>query len=292
MNPLASVLMTSFNRERFIAEAIESVLAQTFGDFELIVCDDASSDRTVEIASEFARRDSRVRIVVNERNLGDYGNRNHVAGLARGHYLKFHDSDDVMYSHCLQVMVAALESEPRADFAMSGHRSWPGAPSPMLLTPRQAYEREFLGTGLFHLGPGCAMFRSTFFRELGGFAPAGAASDYLFWFRACGAGNTLLVAADLFYYRVHDGQELGRGSSALDYARARGQAWAILSSSGCPLNGASLEQARRNFLFTVVREARDYARQGRYGTAVAFLTEVGVGPRGWLRYLRRPRRTN
>src|SRR5205814_9422266 len=70
--PLVSVLLTSYNREAFIAESIESVLAQTLTDFELIVSDDQSHDATVAIAQSYARRDPRVRVSVNEKNLGDY----------------------------------------------------------------------------------------------------------------------------------------------------------------------------------------------------------------------------
>src|SRR3954469_22732147 len=95
-HPSVSVLLTTYNRERYVAEAIESVLAQTFEDFELIVSDDCSSDRTLEIVNGYARRDRRIRVAVNDRNLGDYGNRRHVASLATGRYLKYHDSDDVM----------------------------------------------------------------------------------------------------------------------------------------------------------------------------------------------------
>jgi glycosyltransferase involved in cell wall biosynthesis len=95
------------------------VLAQTLQDFELIVSDDRSTDRTVEIANEYARRDPRVRVSVNERNLGDYGNRRVIASLARGRFLKYHDSDDVMYPHCLAVMADSLLKEPSAAFALS-----------------------------------------------------------------------------------------------------------------------------------------------------------------------------
>ena len=148
--PLVSVLMTSYNREAFIAEAIESVLAQTIGDFELIVSDDAvdrqdGGDR--ERRTHVAIRASACRSTSG--NLGDYRNRNvSAATLARGRFLKYHDSDDVMYPHCLAVMVDAfLEREPTAAFALSGGRHWPGGPCPMLLTPTLAYEREFLGSG-------------------------------------------------------------------------------------------------------------------------------------------------
>ena len=64
--PLVSVLMTAYNRELLIAEAIDSVLASTYQNFELIISDDASSDNTFKIANEFAARDSRIKIWVNE----------------------------------------------------------------------------------------------------------------------------------------------------------------------------------------------------------------------------------
>src|SRR5207244_11496911 len=165
--PLVSVLLTSYNREAFIAESIESVLAQTLTDFELIVSDDQSRDGTVAIARDCARRDPRIRVEVNETNLGDYGNRRQAATRARGRFLKYHDSDDVMYRHCLATMVEPLEAEPRAAFALSGPRGWPGGPCPMLLTPRLAYERGFLGSGLFQQGPASAVFRSDAFRAVG-----------------------------------------------------------------------------------------------------------------------------
>src|SRR3954452_11951093 len=225
-SPMVSVLLTAYNRERYIRAAIESVLAQTFTDFELIVSDDRSHDATVTAAEEYARRDPRVRVVVNERNLGDYPNRRQAASLARGTYLKFHDSDDIMYPHCLDTMVRALEGEPSAAFALSGSHHWPGGPCPMLLTPKLAYEREFLGSGLFHLGPAAALFRADAFRDLGGFPTAGVASDYLFWLDACAKANVLLVSADLFYYRIHPGQELCDPRAEAEYARAGRAAWA------------------------------------------------------------------
>ena len=161
MHPRVSVLMTAYNREEFIAEAIESVLAQTFTDFELIIVDDGSKDRTVEIARNYAARDSRIQVVVNERNLGQFPNRNYAASLATGEFVKYHDSDDVMYPHCLQVTVPLLTAYPEAAFALSpGGLDWTGGPYPMLLTPRMAYQREFLGSGLFYVGPACALFRA------------------------------------------------------------------------------------------------------------------------------------
>ncbi len=288
--PLVSVLLTSYNREAFIAESIESVLAQTLTDFELVVSDDQSSDSTVAIAKDYAGRDRRIRVEVNEKNPGDYGNRRQVASLARGRFLKYHDSDDVMYRHCLQAMAEPLSQEPRAAFALSASAYWPGGPCPMLLTPALAYEREFLGAGLFHLGPASAMFRTEVFRELGGFPVAGVASDYLFWLQACTKVNVLLVPGNLFYYRVHAGQEVSSPKSEGQYARSMGAAWEALHSAECPLRGAALEQARRNFVYTVVRGAFRQFRRRKYDYAKAIVRGSGLTAAEWIRYLRRPRR--
>ena len=112
MKPVVSVLMTVYNRGKYIPAAIESVLAQTFKDFELIIVDDCSTDRSVDIARTYANKDSRIRVYVNEENLGDYPNRNKAASYAKGQYLKYVDADDIVYPHCLEVMVEAIGRFP------------------------------------------------------------------------------------------------------------------------------------------------------------------------------------
>jgi glycosyl transferase family 2 len=288
--PLVSVLVTAYNREAYIAEALESVLAQTMTDFEVIVSDDQSIDGTVRIVEEFARRDPRVRLSVNPRNLGDYGNRRQAATLARGRFLKYHDSDDVMYPHCLAVMVEALQKEPGAACALSASHAWPGGASPMLLTPRLAYEREYLGYGLFHLGPAAALFRTDAFRALGGFDDTPYAGDYLFWIRACTQINVLLVPGDLFYYRIHSNQEIQKAGNAAAYARAGGVAWRMLSSSECPLTGETLERAKRNFAYVQARGMYRMVRRGELSSALLILEHIGLGIADWIRYLRPQRR--
>ena len=290
--PNISVLLTSYNREDYIAESIESVLAQTLTDFELIICDDRSSDGTVAIIEDYARRDRRIRFSINQRNLGDYRNRRHAAGLALGAFLKYHDSDDVMYSHCLATMAGPLVAEPGAAFALSGPRNWPGGPCPMLLTPRLAYEREFLGTGLFQQGPASALFRADAFRALGGFPDVTYAGDYLFWLRACARVNVLLVPGDLFYYRVHAGQEIARPASVEAYARGAAEGWRMLNSPECPLTGKALEIGKRNFVFNQTRGIFRHAKAGNVRAAATAYRYCGLGFRDWARYLRPPQRRN
>ena len=87
-----------------MVEAIESVLASSYSNFELIIVDDGSSDSTVSIARKYEVEDNRVKLYVNKKNLGDYPNRNYAATLAKGHYLKYLDSDDYFLSRWINIL--------------------------------------------------------------------------------------------------------------------------------------------------------------------------------------------
>lgn len=284
--PAVSVLMTAYNRANYIDAAIESVLAQTFTDFELVIVDDGSTDDTVARARAHAARDFRMRVEVNARNLGDYPNRNRAAELARGRLLKYHDSDDIMYPHCLETMVWALESAPAAGLALSRGAHWFGAPCPMLLTPRLAYQREFLGSKMFMCGPSGALIQADVFRRFGGFEDAGNASDYVFWLRVCAEVPVVLAPADLMWYRPHPGQAINQPRAVRDYARAASRAWAALASPACPLTPDERERARRQ---TALDAARGIWRAFWGGNpALAFyrLRHAGPSLTEWMRYLR------
>jgi len=289
-SPLVSVLVTAYNRASYIASSIESVLAQTFGDFELLVTDNCSTDGTLDIAKQYESIDARVRVVRNEANLGQFGNRNRAAQLARGTLLKYHDSDDLMYPHCLAVMVPMLLSEPRAGFGLSTGNVWLGGPCPMLLTPRMAYQREFFGQGLFMCGPSGALFRADVFRQLGGFEDHGAPSDHLFWMRACATVSVLLLPADLFWYRVHPAQELQSATAQSQYARVPGLVWRALDAPECPLTAEERERAKRNRAYHLARRTLQDLRRGRLRGAMDRLRHSNISAGDWLRYLRRPDR--
>src|SRR2546422_9693139 len=109
-----SLLMTLYNRERFVAPAIKSVLAQTRGDWELIVWDDGSSDRSAAVATEAAGTDPRVRIVRGEHQ-GLAKALNSAAALARGDYLGWVDCDDMLAPTALAETAAVLEARARAE---------------------------------------------------------------------------------------------------------------------------------------------------------------------------------
>jgi hypothetical protein len=110
--PQVSIGLPVYNGENFVAEAIESVLAQTFTDWELIISDNASTDRTEAICRGYAERDERILYVRVEENQGVAWNFNRVFELARGQYFKWAAHDDLNAPTQLERLVAALDADP------------------------------------------------------------------------------------------------------------------------------------------------------------------------------------
>lgn len=107
-----SVGLVAFNGEPFIADAIGSLLDQTFADFELLILDNASTDRTRDICRAYAARDTRVRYLRNERNIGAAANCNRAFSLSHGRYFKWAAHDDVCAPSYLARCVEVLDKEP------------------------------------------------------------------------------------------------------------------------------------------------------------------------------------
>jgi glycosyltransferase involved in cell wall biosynthesis len=110
--PRVSVAVPVFNGEKYVAEAVESILTQTYRDLEVILCDNGSTDRTEEICREYAGRDSRVRYCRNEVNRGIHRNFSRGAELARGEYFMWLAHDDKLAPEFLERCVAALDCLP------------------------------------------------------------------------------------------------------------------------------------------------------------------------------------
>src|SRR4028118_1383709 len=131
----ASVVIPCYNQARFLGEAIESVLSQTYTDFEVIVVDDGSTDDTAEVASSYAAEDARVRLVRQE-NRGLAGARNRGLAESRGEYVVFLDSDDRLAEEALEVGVRELDAHPECAF-VSGHHRPISADGVAYAVPRQ-----------------------------------------------------------------------------------------------------------------------------------------------------------
>ena len=113
LSPRLSVIMPTYNRGAVIRIAIDSILAQTFSDFEFIIVDDSSTDDTSKILLEYASRENRIIILRQEKNQGPAAARNLGAGKAQGKYIAFMDDDDVSLPLRLEKQVAFLDDNPK-----------------------------------------------------------------------------------------------------------------------------------------------------------------------------------
>ncbi len=115
IEPAISIVMPAYNAEKYLADAIESILTQSFKDIEVIVVDDASTDRTLEIAQKFQQQDKRLRYIVLPTNQGVSAARNHGLASAGGEFVCFSDADDLSLPTRLQAQYEALKRNPQID---------------------------------------------------------------------------------------------------------------------------------------------------------------------------------
>ena len=111
--PQVSVIMPAYNAEKYIGEAIESILNQTYKDFELIIVNDASTDSTGSIIKTYAEKDERIVVLENEQNLNIAGSLNRAISAAKGEFLARMDADDIALPERLEIQSKAMQENPK-----------------------------------------------------------------------------------------------------------------------------------------------------------------------------------
>ena len=212
--PRVSVCIPTYRGRVTIGPAIESVLAQSLSDFELIVIDDGSTDDTRAIVEDFT--DPRLIYVRNEHNLGPQGNWNRCLELARGKYFKLLPHDDLLHPHCLERQVAVLDTDRNQRIALVFSARNVLGPDGRVLT-RRGYpggrEGPLTGGGVMRacvrrgtnlLGePGAVLFRKSLADRIGGFdATNPYVIDLDYWFRLLAHGDAYFCAEPLASFRV------------------------------------------------------------------------------------------
>lgn len=242
--PLVSVLMTTYNREKYLAAAIDSVIASTYQNWELLVVDDQSKDRSVEIAQEYAQKDARVKSIINEKNLGDYPNRNKAASLAKGKYLKYVDADDMIYPTGLQVMVDSMEKFPEAGWGLSSLPQDKFKMFPFVLSGEEAYKRHYFEQQLFHKAPLSAIIRKDLFDKVGGFTGRRYLGDFEMWHILANNSPVVLMPHGVVWYREHEDQEMQHNRTdftvPFKYVKCSEE---MLLRDDCPLNPQDKKRA-------------------------------------------------
>jgi glycosyltransferase involved in cell wall biosynthesis len=262
--PLVSVLMTSYNREKYIAEAIESILNSTYQNFELIIVDDKSKDDTVKIAEQYALQDSRIEVYINETNLGDYQNRNKAATYATGKYIKYIDADDMIYPHGLDVMVKMMEKFPEAGYGFCTVAPNRKHIFPLHLNPKETYNYHYINKGfLFNRSPLSSIIKTEVFRQQNGFIEQRMVGDFELWHRLALSSSVVLMPQGLIWYRVHENQEMSSHKNYLMDYLSIAEKYVGLSEMHNDIKEAILDKLRRNQLVTLFKNPMRFSLKDR-----------------------------
>lgn len=105
MNKLVSIAMTTYNGEKFIKKQLDSIINQTYKNLEIIICDDGSTDKTIDIIKEYQKKDKRIKLYINEKNLGFSKNFEKAISLCKGDYIALSDQDDIWELDKIETMV-------------------------------------------------------------------------------------------------------------------------------------------------------------------------------------------
>ena len=222
--PKVSIITALYNRSRYLRPRAQSILQQTFRDFEWIVIDDHSTDDTFERFDRLTRSDRRVLALRNAANIGQGPTTRKAFELARGDYVYLTDDDDLCEPTFLERMVALLDARPDVGLAYCGHRyidgrggTWNGWP-PRRQSPWRSGAAEFRALlRCCHIQSPCSIIRRVAAERAGVFRTFVPPSyvDYHLCLKTCLAADVAFVAEPLVAYRIHADQ-----ATRLNLARA------------------------------------------------------------------------
>ena len=241
MPPVVSICVPTYNGAAYLPAALDSILAQTFTNFEVLIVDDCSSDDTVKIAERYALQDARVRISLNASNLGLVGNWNRCVELVAGEWIKFVFQDDTIAPRCLEKLIAATESghqivacarsfifEAGTQESLRNYLEWHRVLLASLYAKNNTLNAiQFSRATLDHVGtnlvgePTVVLLHKSLFSEFGYFNTFMVqAVDSEYWTRIATVHGIAFVNEELAEFRVHPAST---SSIATTFRRSRTQ---------------------------------------------------------------------
>jgi glycosyltransferase involved in cell wall biosynthesis len=228
MKEIVSICIPTYNGATYLAKTIDSVLAQTFSNFEVLIVDDQSEDDTLEIARSYAARDLRIRLVQNPGNLGLVGNWNRCIELAKGEWIKFIFQDDLLVPECLNKMIGFHQNSSGKEKVIFCKRDyifenlndphdlnlkmnkvqffWDFFPNTIRITPLDTIKiiTKWSGRNIFG-EPSSYLIHRDVFDRFGLFDPNfHHICDNEYWFRIGVNLNVLMIPETLVHFRVHE----------------------------------------------------------------------------------------
>ena len=214
-SPQITVAMPVYNGEGFVRLAIQSVLDQTYSDFELLIVDNCSTDGTLDVVKTFS--DPRIRLHINSTNLGMVGNWNRSVELATGEYIKFLSHDDLLDSTCLEEQITGFLNHKQENIGIvtckkrvineGGKKVMPGfglRGQSRLISGRVAI-RKSIRSGRNIIGePSVVLIKTIALRASGPFEPPEFTPDIKMWFKILQKNNLYFIDKTLASYRISE----------------------------------------------------------------------------------------
>jgi glycosyltransferase involved in cell wall biosynthesis len=205
MNRSISLIVTVYNRSAFLAATIDSILAQTYGDFELLIWDDGSTDNSVAIAQRYANQDERIRVVL-AANQGVTAALKAAIAMTTASYLGWVDSDDLLAPTALEETIAVLNASPSVGMVYTQYNviDEVGVDQGLGVRNQIPYSRDQLLVSFmtFHF----RLLRRSVYEQIGGLdASYERAEDYDLCLRLSEVTEIRQVPKSLYFYRQHGG---------------------------------------------------------------------------------------
>lgn len=208
--PKVSVIMSVFNASCFLVEAIESILRQSYSNFEFIIVDDASTDNSLEIIQSYANRDKRIYVLKNLANIGLGASLNRAIQVSKGNFLARMDADDISLDDRFQKQLDFFDVHPEIKILGGDHLliDKNGKKLGNLIYPKSSSILRWnmlLGNGLI-VTNGATMIRKDFLESLGGYKDHRAAQDFELWSRTFEMEPFPIanLPDTILYYRQHN----------------------------------------------------------------------------------------
>jgi glycosyltransferase involved in cell wall biosynthesis len=203
MSQLISIILPIYNGEKYMRQSIDSVLAQTYGNWELLIVDDGSTDRTAEIAMEYVQKDLRIQYHKNPQNMRLPRTLNRGFSMAKGAYLTWTSDDNYYYPTALEKMYHALESEKKHFcFASCDVINENGQIVDVIAVNEKSGK---IVVGHNTVGA-CFLYSREAYQSVGEYdTEMTLVEDYDYWQRICMKYDPVCISENLYAYRWHDG---------------------------------------------------------------------------------------